>query len=85
MRYVPPHPMRRRRPGIHSPIANITLMPASLLPFQATYRRVANQLPTGSVLILTPPPVFSKQQHALAKAAQFFRTNGHLVRTLPYQ
>jgi hypothetical protein len=66
------------------PRSNAVLMPGSLLPFTATYRRVANNLPTGSVLILTPPLAFSKQRSTLVKVAAFLRSNGHHVRTLPF-
>lgn len=62
--------------------SNAVLMPASLLPLKATYTRIANQLPAGSVLILTPPLVFSRQQKTLAAAARILRANGHAVRTL---
>ncbi|SRR5260221_1438038 len=68
----------------HLPRSNTVLMPGSLLPFTATFRRVASTLPTGSVLILTPSPVLSKQRSTLVKVAAFLRSNGHHVRTLPF-
>src|SRR5258708_39045552 len=68
----------------HFPRSNAVLMPGSLLPFTANFRRVASTLPTGSVLILTPSPVLSKQRSALVKVAAFLRSNGHHVRTLPF-
>lgn len=33
---------------------NLTLVPASQLPFQDEWRRVANDLPAGSVLFVVP-------------------------------
>ena len=64
--------------------ANATIMPASLLPFKAKYSQVANQLPSGSILILTPPLVLSKQRSTPVKVAAFLRSNGHHVTTLPF-
>jgi ABC-type hemin transport system substrate-binding protein len=64
--------------------ANATIMPASLLPSKVKYSQVANQLPSGSILILTPPLVLSKQRSTPAKVAVFLRSNGHHVTTLPF-
>ena len=61
------------------PRSNAVLLPASLLPFTANFRRVASALPTGSVLILTPPPVLSKHRSTLVKVAAFLRSNGYHV------
>jgi hypothetical protein len=63
---------------------NATIMPASLLPFKAKYTQVANQLPSGSVLILTPPIVLSKQRSTLVKVAEALRSNGYHVKTLSF-
>lgn len=86
MKYFP-FPHRKIRQSIRNQPAraNVTIMPASLLPFKATYTQVANQLPTGSVLILTPPLVLSKQRKALANVASFLRSSGHRVTTLSHQ
>src|SRR4051812_11761273 len=41
-----------RRKGDH--LDNLTLIPASLLPFKPQWQRIANELPRGGVLIVTP-------------------------------
>jgi hypothetical protein len=85
MRHSPiSHRMIRRLLPPRSAHTNATIMPASLLPFKAQYSQIANQLPTGSVLILTPPLVFSKQRNTLAKVAVILRSTGHKVKTLPF-
>jgi hypothetical protein len=35
-------------------VDNLALVPASLLPVKATWQRIANELPTGSTLIILP-------------------------------
>jgi len=60
---------------------NIAIVPASVLFYNKEYMGMANDLPTGSVLICTPKKVvFNK---ILKSVATFFQENGHTVRTLP--
>jgi len=70
-------PYRLRR----SASDNISLVPASLLLHKAPYKAIANKLPTGSVLICTPP--LPKQKKTLEKVAAFLRSAGYQVTTLP--
>jgi hypothetical protein len=86
MKHLPFTNHRRRRYANHArtPITNAILLPANLLTQKAQYTRLANTLPTGSILILTPPPVFSKQRKTLAAVAQLLQSAGHLVTTLPH-
>ncbi len=60
---------------------NIALVPASLLLQKAKYTAIAKRLPTGSVLII--PPQLPRQQQIVEKVADFLRTTGHQVTTLP--
>ena len=55
---------------------NIALLPASLLPLKRTNQPLANQLPTGSVLVV---PGNAGQQKIMAKVTSFFRDNGWQV------
>ncbi len=73
----PPRVVRRAR------LDNVALVPASLLPRKGKYQKIANNLPTGGVLICQ---THKKQRiaHILAQVAQWLRENGHFVRTLPY-
>jgi len=65
----------------HARLDNISLVPASLLVHKRKYTLIANQLPTGSVLICSPTQ--PKQQQTLAKVASYFKNLGHHVTTLP--
>ncbi len=73
----PPRAIRKAR------LDNIALVPASLLTRKGKYQTIANNLPTGGVLICEDS---SKQRIKviLEKVAAFLRENGHFVRTLPY-
>lgn len=42
----PPRALRRARPD------NLALVPANLLPFKGQYQAIANDLPTGTTLIV---------------------------------
>jgi hypothetical protein len=46
----PPRPLRHA--GVK--LDNLALVPASLLPFKEEWRALANELPTGAVLIVLP-------------------------------
>lgn len=59
---------------------NITLVPASRLPFKGSYQQEANRLPMGSVLCVSGTP---RQQHILTQVTQFFKTHGRRVFILP--
>jgi hypothetical protein len=67
----------------HARLDNIALVPASLLPKKGKYQTIANNLPTGGVLICQAQ---KKQRIAriLERVARFFQENGHVVKTLPY-
>ncbi len=71
----PPTRLRRAR------LDNIALVPATLLFHKAKYKALANRLPTGSVLICTSP--LPRQKKTLEKVADFLRTTGHQVTTIP--
>jgi hypothetical protein len=71
----PPKAVRQAR------LDNIALVPASLLVHKQKYKSIANNLPTGSVLICSP--TLPKQQQTLAKVASYFKNLGHHVTTLP--
>src|SRR5260370_24229048 len=80
-----PYPNRKIKRIIRIRVAhaNATIMPASLLPSKVKYSQVANQLPSCSILILTPPRLLSKQRSTPAKVAAFLRSNLHHATTLP--
>ena len=73
----PPRAIRKAK------LDNIALVPASLLLQKGKYQAIANNLPTGGILICESR---EKQQITtiLERVAQFFRQRGHFVRTLPY-
>ena len=73
----PPKAIRKAK------LDNIALVPASLLFQKGKYQTIANNLPGRGVLICQ----VEKQDriaHVLERVADFFRRNGHFVRTLPY-
>ncbi len=45
-----PNPLRDRR----TTLDNVAVVPASLLPYKKQWQDIANQLPTGSILICVP-------------------------------
>ncbi len=61
---------------------NIALVPASLLPFKAKYQPLANNLPTGGVLVV---PGTLRQQKILEKVSDYFRDHGHQIITMPLE
>jgi hypothetical protein len=71
-----PKAVRRAR------LDNIALVPASLLPLKDTYQTIANNLPGQGVLIFRNEKK-ERITHILERVAQFFRQNGHFVKTLP--
>ena len=62
---------------------NIALVPASLLSRKEEYQTIANNLPSGGILICEAG---QKQRiiTILERVAQFFRQRGHFVKMLPY-
>jgi hypothetical protein len=62
---------------------NIALVPASLLPLKDAYQTIANNLPGRGVLICRTEKK-ERISHILDNVADFFRQNGHVVKTLPY-
>ncbi len=80
-RLLPYRLMRPPKAVRHARLDNIALVPASLLVHKQKYKSIANQLPTGGVLICSP--TLPRQQKILSAAASFFRGLGRHVTTLP--
>jgi hypothetical protein len=72
----PPKALRRARAD------NLVLVPASLLPFKAVYQRIANNLPTGATLIVTPKAP-GKPGQTLGSVARQLAVKGHHVKVVP--
>ncbi len=72
-------PRALRRPQVR--LDNITLVPASLLPRKAEYQALANQLPTGDILLVMPSPD-SREWETMQRVAQLFRAKGRHVTVL---
>ena len=68
-----------RRPQVQ--LENITLVPAHLLPRKAEYQALANELPTGDILLILPPPD-SRERPMMERVAQLFRAKGRHVTVL---
>jgi hypothetical protein len=72
----PPRTIRKAR------LDNIALVPASLLFQKGKYQTIANNLPGEGVLICEADKK-ERISRILERVADFFRSNGHFVRTLP--
>ena len=72
-------PRALRRPQVQ--LENIALVPASLLPRKAEYQALANQLPTGDILLVLPPGQ-SRERAAIERVAALFRVKGRHVTVL---
>jgi len=72
----PPEALKKAR------LDNIALVPASLLPLKSTYKTIANNLPTGSVLCV---PGTQTQRTIIESVTQYFRDHGHAVITIPLE
>jgi hypothetical protein len=72
----PPRAIRKAR------LDNIALVPASLLPRKGKYQTIANNLPGRGVLICRNEKK-ERISNILESVAEFFRQNGHFVKTLP--
>jgi hypothetical protein len=57
---------------------NLALVPASLLPFKKQYQAIANNLPAGATLIVTPKTV-GKPGQTLGNVAHRLAAKGHQV------
>ena len=79
------HPAWRRGPqALRHPqvrLDNIALVPAHLLPRKAEYQAIANDLPTGDILVVLPPPE-SRERPTMERVAQLFRAKGRHVTVL---
>jgi hypothetical protein len=71
----------RQDPRRGARVENLALVPASLLPHKATYQRLANQLPTGAVLVVLPTED-TPERRGLQEAAARLRAKGHAIATL---
>ncbi len=63
--------------GIHSD--NLTLIPASELPFMDEWRRMANALPLGDALLVIPECDGSFRSSMASVAAQLRRRGRHIT------
>jgi len=72
-------PRALRRPGVR--LDNLTVVPASLLPFKQRWQTVANGLPEGDVLIIMPP-TNTLSRKILDKVVALLQARGHNVTTL---
>ncbi len=72
-------PQALRHPQVQ--LDNVTLVPAHLLPRKAEYQAVANELPTGDILVVLPPPD-SRERPTMERVAQLFRAKGRHVTVL---
>ena len=72
-------PRALRRPQVQ--LDNITLVPAHLLPRKAEYQAIANQLPTGDILLVLPPSD-SRERETMQRVAALFRAKGRHVTVL---
>ncbi len=73
----PPRAIRKAK------LDNIALVPASLLFQKGKYQTIANNLPGRGVLICQAEKK-ERISRILERVADFFRQNGHFVKTLPY-
>ena len=71
-------PATLRRPDLT--LDTIALVPASLLPFKATYQTIANHLPPGTVLLVLPRRQ-SAQRRLMVQLAGRFAARGHQIAT----
>jgi hypothetical protein len=72
----PPKALRKAK------LDNIALVPASLLFQKGKYQTIANNLPGEGVLICEADKK-ERLSPILDRVADFFRRNGHFVKTIP--
>ncbi len=70
----PPRALRQR--SVH--LDNVTLLPASLLPFKEQWRQIANGLPAGSVLVCMPTKAL-RQRWVVERVVAHLRQQGKRV------
>jgi len=63
---------------------NVALVPASLLPYKEQWQQIANELPTGSVLVCVPMDEDQPRPPYLA-VARTLRAKGLTVRAVNAQ
>ncbi len=73
----PPRAIRKAK------LDNIALVAASLLFQKGKYQTIANNLPGEGVLICETEKK-ERISRILERVADFFRQNGHFVKTLPF-
>lgn len=74
----PPRAVKRAK------LDNLALVPASLLPCKAQWQQLANELPSGSTLIVLPAADLP-QRATLEIVATRLRAKGRVVATVPAQ
>lgn len=61
---------------------NLTLVPGNLLPYKKIYQAIANQLPTGEILIVLPRGMH-RQKTVFTRVVTLLQAKGHRVTTVP--
>jgi hypothetical protein len=74
----PPRAIRRAK------LDNLAIIPASLLPYKAQWQQLANELPSGSTLIVFPA-ADRPRRATLEIVAARLRAKGRIVATVPAQ
>ena len=73
----PPKDLSRR----HVRLDNIALLPGDLLPYRATWEKIAGNLPAGSSLIVLPP-ARHPQRRLYETIANHLRSHGRPIRLI---
>jgi len=77
------NPYKTTRPQtVKYAVGNLSLFPASLLPFRDEWQHLAAELPTGEVLLIVPAGP-SKLRNVLQALSPALRARGRHVTTLP--
>ncbi len=63
---------------------NVALVPASLLPLKSEWQAIANSLPQGEILVITPSNQSTKSD-TMEKVIAGFESKGYKVTTLQVQ
>ena len=72
----PPQALRKAK------LDNLALVPASLLPYKEQWQQLANELPSGSTLIVLPTSE-TRQRQTLEQVASGLRAKGRMVAMVP--
>ena len=75
MSHGSPRPLQALR---RAKLDNLTLVPASLLPFRKEYQAIANQQPPGTIVVIVPHG-HSGQRRTLELFAEGLRARGQSV------